>query len=268
MLLMLLSTPSSHTWKGRMLFIDYSSAFNTVILQRLCDKLLLLGLTPSLCSWVLSFQTDRPQSVRIGNVTSATRFVNIGCPQGCVLSPLLYTLFTHDCVASHNNTSIIKFADDTTVIGLITGEEEKGYRAEVASLEIWCKENNLHLNTTKTKEMIIDPRKRSVQHNPIYVGAEEVERSRVGAAALKWIASFEITSPERCQTGFITIPREVGVRWESLERGRTAERGEASANNSHDDRDAQKLTRDVARGKRCQEEARPGRVCVSVCVEC
>ncbi|KAK7888821.1 hypothetical protein WMY93_024381 [Mugilogobius chulae] len=50
----------------RMLFIDYSSAFNTVIPQRLCDKLLLLGLTPSLCSWVLSFLTDRPQSVRIG----------------------------------------------------------------------------------------------------------------------------------------------------------------------------------------------------------
>lgn len=160
----------------RMLFIDYSSAFNTVIPQSLCDKLLLLGLTPSLCSWVLSFLSDRPQSVRIGNITSATRSVSIGCPQGCVSSPLLYTLFTHDCVASHQYTSIIKFADDTTVIGLITGGEETEYRAEVASLEVWCRENNLHLNINKTKEMIVDPRKRRVQHTPIYIGETEVER--------------------------------------------------------------------------------------------
>lgn len=55
----------------------------------------------------------------------------LGPPQGCVLSPLLHTLFKHDCVASQDNTSI-KFADDTTVIGLITGEDETAYRRETA----------------------------------------------------------------------------------------------------------------------------------------
>ena len=34
----------------RMLFIHYSSAFNTVLTTRLAEKLLILGLTPSLCS--------------------------------------------------------------------------------------------------------------------------------------------------------------------------------------------------------------------------
>jgi hypothetical protein len=41
-----------------------------------------------------------------------------------VLSPLLYYLFTHDCVATHASNSIIKFADDTTVVGLITNNDE------------------------------------------------------------------------------------------------------------------------------------------------
>ena len=117
-----------------MLFIDYRSAFNTVIPTKLAGKLLTLGLTPTLCNWVLNFLTDRPQSVRIGSRTSSTRTVSTGTPQGCVLSPLLYTLFTYDCVASQSNTSIIKFADDTKVIGLITGGDETAYRREVAEL--------------------------------------------------------------------------------------------------------------------------------------
>lgn len=42
----------------------------------------------------------------------------------------------------------------------------------------WCQENNLSLNVYKTKEMIIDPRRRrrKEQHTPIYNGETEVER--------------------------------------------------------------------------------------------
>ncbi len=45
----------------RMLFIDFSSAFNTIIPQQLINKLSLLGLNNSLCNWILDFLTGRPQ---------------------------------------------------------------------------------------------------------------------------------------------------------------------------------------------------------------
>jgi hypothetical protein len=67
-----------------------------------------------------------------------------------MLSPLLYSLFTHDCVAKHASNSIIKFVDNTTVVGLITNNDETAYRKEVRAPGVWCQENNLSLNVSKT----------------------------------------------------------------------------------------------------------------------
>jgi len=47
-----------------MLFIDYSSAFNTIVLSKLIVKLRDLGLNNALCDWILNFLTGRPQAVR------------------------------------------------------------------------------------------------------------------------------------------------------------------------------------------------------------
>ncbi|XP_064795217.1 macrophage mannose receptor 1-like [Oncorhynchus masou masou] len=54
-------------------------------------------------------------------------------PQGCLLSPLLYSLFTHDGAAKHASNSTIKFADNTTVVGLIANNYETAYREETHS---------------------------------------------------------------------------------------------------------------------------------------
>ena len=117
----------------RMLFIDYSS-----VSSKLITKLRILGLNTFLCNWILDFLTGHPQVVRVGSSTSATLMLNTGAPQGCVLSTLLYSLFTHDCMTSHDSHTIIKFADDTTVVGLITDNDETAYREEVGDLARWC----------------------------------------------------------------------------------------------------------------------------------
>ncbi|KAK3519819.1 hypothetical protein QTP70_006477 [Hemibagrus guttatus] len=153
----------------RILFSHYSSTFNTVIPHKLTHKLFALGLHPTLCDWLLDFLTGRPQSVRIGSRISATITTNIGTPQGCVLSPIPYTLFTREYIASHKDNIILKFADNTAVIGRITGGDEVAYRREVASLVTWCEDYNLTLNTDKTKDMIVDKRKERRTHQPLFI---------------------------------------------------------------------------------------------------
>ncbi len=72
----------------RLLFIDYSSAFNTIVPTKLAVKLSDLGLNTSLCDWIQDFLTTRPQVVKIGQFAYNSITLNIGAPQGCVLSPL------------------------------------------------------------------------------------------------------------------------------------------------------------------------------------
>ena len=81
-----------------------------------------------------------------------------------MLSPVLHSLFTNDCLATHASNSIIKFADDTTVVGMITNNDETTYREEVRALGVWCKENNLSTNINKRKELIVDFRKHQREH--------------------------------------------------------------------------------------------------------
>ena len=151
----------------RMLFIDYSSAFNTIVPSKFINKLRTLGLNTSLCNWILDFLTGHSQVEWVSKNTSVTLILNTGAPQGCVLSPLLYSMFTHDCTARHDFNTIIKFSDDTTVVGLITdNNDETAYREEVRDLAVWCQYNHLSLNVIRTKKMIVDYRKRGLSTSP------------------------------------------------------------------------------------------------------
>ncbi|KAK1784028.1 hypothetical protein P4O66_004470 [Electrophorus voltai] len=177
----LLHTTLTHLDKGRgnyvkMLFVDYSSAFNTIIPSLLTTKLEDLGLHTSLCDWISNFLTDRPQSVRVGDCASSTLTLSTGAPQGCVLSPLLYSLYTYDFTAT-SSSIIVKFADDTVVMGLISDNNERAYLEEIIHLENWCQENNLLLNVSKTKELIVDcSKKQERQYQPVMINGTTVER--------------------------------------------------------------------------------------------
>src|SRR4029434_884455 len=62
----------------RMFFIDYSSAFNAIIPDILVSKLAALGLSPSICTWIKYFPTNRPQTVKLGPHLSSTITLSTG----------------------------------------------------------------------------------------------------------------------------------------------------------------------------------------------
>jgi hypothetical protein len=66
----------------------------------------------------------------------------------------MYSLFTHDCTARYDSNTIIKLADDTTTVGLITNSDKTADREEVRYLAVWCQENNLSGITVITIELI------------------------------------------------------------------------------------------------------------------
>ncbi|KAI4895175.1 hypothetical protein NFI96_005325 [Prochilodus magdalenae] len=75
----------------------------------------------------------------------------------------------------HSLNHIIKFADDTTVVGLISKNDESAYREEVQRLTDWCRTNNLSLNVDKTKEMVVDFRRTRRDHSPLNIDGSTVE---------------------------------------------------------------------------------------------
>ncbi len=116
-----------------------------------------------------------------------------------MLSPLLFTLLTHDCTANH----IIKFADNTTVVGLISNNDEIPYRKEVAQLAEWCCANNLSPNVGKTKGILMDFRRNSVDHPPLTIDSLTVER----VSSTKFLG-VHITEDLTWTTNTMSLPKK------------------------------------------------------------
>ena len=175
----LLHRTHSHLDKGksavRIMFFDFSSAFNTIQPPRLGDKLLQMGVDAHIVSWITDYLTGRPQFVRLKDGLSDTVISSTGAPQGTVLSPVLFTLYTSDFRYNKESCHLQKFSDDTAIVGCIRDGQEGEYRSLVEDFVQWCKLNHLQLNTTKTKEMVVDFQRTKRAPLPVSIEGVNVE---------------------------------------------------------------------------------------------
>ena len=106
-----------------------------------------------LINWVACFLSDRQQRTRVGHCYSSWKFVNAGVPQGTKLGPLLFLLMANDLKPSENT---VKYVDDTTVWEVLSKNTQSCIPSTVAQCAEWASRNNMKLNPTKTKEVVVN----------------------------------------------------------------------------------------------------------------
>ena len=158
---------------AKILFVDFSSAFNTIQPHLMMQKLNVMNVNPYVILWINEFLTHRRQYVKHLENVSDVIVTNTGAPQGCVLSPVLFTVYTSECQCSNESSQLFKYADDTALVSRCTNDDVT-YQSEVERFVNWCDNNYLELNVKKTKEMVVDFRK-SPSHTPLYINGEIVE---------------------------------------------------------------------------------------------
>ncbi len=142
---------------AKLLFVDFSSAFNTLQPHILLKTMQRMNVNPFIIKWFYSFLTNRSQQVRVNRTLSESTIINTGAPQGCVSSPVLFTLYTNECTCTVNNY-MIKFSDDTAILGLISGTSDvTTYKHEVQNFVQWCDKHFLSINTKKQWSWCLTP---------------------------------------------------------------------------------------------------------------
>ena len=114
--------------------------------------------------------------VRVNGVLSKM-FFSTGSLQGCVLSSLLYILYTNDCRSAHENRHLVKCADDTVIVSLLNNTENS-HGPLVDYFVEWCERSHLYVNVSKMKDMLIHFRKVPTSVIRTSIQGEDVELVR------------------------------------------------------------------------------------------
>ena len=152
-----------HSWCGaldqggsvRALFVDFSKAFDRVDHNILLAKLKDRQIPHCLIRWLHSYLSCRSQTVRVDNHYSDLLYLTAGMPQGSRLGPLTFLLLI-DNLSTQCLTH--KYVDDTTLSELLTrGSVVSTMQTSFQQLQQWTDLNNMQINFSKTKEMILGP---------------------------------------------------------------------------------------------------------------
>lgn len=131
-------------------FLDVAQAFDKVWHKGLIFKLNRF-LPNSYAKLLTSYLSDRVFRVREGNEYSPLKEINAGVPQGSILGPILYLVYTSD-LPEMENIKVATFADDTALMATGRNIEESTSKLQEANNSItnWCKSWKIKLNETKS----------------------------------------------------------------------------------------------------------------------
>lgn len=152
-----------------LVMLDLSAAFDVIDHPILMERLQYsYGITGQALTWINSYLSDRSQSVNIGNIVSTEKILSFGVPQGSVLGPKKYCMFSKPIgqICKRHNMSYHCYADDTQaylVIKPIDNWINIATRMEacLSDISAWMKSNMLKLNQDKTELIIFTTKQRT-----------------------------------------------------------------------------------------------------------
>ena len=138
------------------IFLDFSKAFDTVDHDILLRKLYHYGIRGNALQWFESYLKNRKQFVTYNGVSSDTKLITCGVPQGSILGPLLFLIYINDLSLVCDRLISILFADDTNMF--MSSKDVHSLQTvinqELTLVSKWLKVNKLSLNIKKTHFMI------------------------------------------------------------------------------------------------------------------
>lgn len=146
-----------------MTLLDFSKAFDTINHELLCIKLKYYGLSDLAVSLITSYLNDRQQMVLFNNECSNLLPVMSGVPQGSVIGPLLFSIYTTDILRSTRYCKVQAYADDTQIYISFppdqTAQIQNLITSDLENIRKRSLDHNLHLNPLKCKLIIFGSRR-------------------------------------------------------------------------------------------------------------
>lgn len=160
-------------------FLDVEGAFDNTGYKSIVDSVINKGVLPDVAGWILSMLECRRVSAHLG-MDSITVGTTRGCPQGGVLSPLLWSLVIDDLLWELTNQGyeVIGYADDLAVVvrGMDDGTISDRLQWALDYTVNWSKGKGLNINPSKT---IIVPftRRLKLNFHPIKINGTKIDLS-------------------------------------------------------------------------------------------